>query len=458
MKRPVIDVVAPRKISSGPPRTPVSNSTINLKTNTTQYRSQSPAPKQKIASPQPRRISASRISFLVFCACIGLVGAVFVGRAVSQMSSSSGQKVSQSGISVPTAQSSPLVTDRVTSRLMFVGDIFWGRAIERAANASGQGPAYIYSGLKIEDKSGYDMWVGDMECPVTDRNISYQTQVDSLLFNCRPEYLSETSKWFDVLSLANNHTDNNGGDWGLEQSRLHIANAGIQHFGTYSLDDPDEVCEIISAKAKSLVKAEVRIPVAICGYNLVVNVQPTDELMQNMKRLSSYMPVIAMPHMGVEYRATAEPEKQNAYRAMIDNGADVVIGAHPHVVQNSEVYKGRLIVYSTGNFLFDQQILGADTTQGLGVGIELAINDQEAINTYTNIGAECVAYKDSCLDMISEKIATRPSIEVAYSFEYFDQSTGVPTRASENTRAIIKAKAGVDGLTGLDTVWGGYRW
>jgi len=57
---------------------------------------------------------------------------------------------------------------------------------------------------------------------------------------------------------------------------------------------------------------------------------------------------------GVEYTDTANPGQVKIARALIDNGADMLLGTHPHWVQNFEVYKGKPIFYSLGNFIFDQ--------------------------------------------------------------------------------------------------------
>ena len=62
--------------------------------------------------------------------------------------------------------------------------------------------------------------------------------------------------------------------------------------------------------------------------------------------------MIPYMHWGWEEYPTSPRQKQLA-RLMIDHGADVVIGSHPHIVQETEMYKGRLIVYSLGNFVFD---------------------------------------------------------------------------------------------------------
>jgi poly-gamma-glutamate capsule biosynthesis protein CapA/YwtB (metallophosphatase superfamily) len=62
--------------------------------------------------------------------------------------------------------------------------------------------------------------------------------------------------------------------------------------------------------------------------------------------------VIPFMHWGWEYEGANERQQKLA-RLMIDNGADVVVGSHPHVTQGAEYYNGKLIVYSLGNFVFD---------------------------------------------------------------------------------------------------------
>jgi len=63
--------------------------------------------------------------------------------------------------------------------------------------------------------------------------------------------------------------------------------------------------------------------------------------------------IIVFPHWGVEYALTNSDRQSEYARYFIDNGADIVIGAHPHVLQNSEEYGGKMIYYSLGNFVFD---------------------------------------------------------------------------------------------------------
>jgi poly-gamma-glutamate synthesis protein (capsule biosynthesis protein) len=83
--------------------------------------------------------------------------------------------------------------------------------------------------------------------------------------------------------------------------------------------------------------------------------------------------VIVYPHWGPEYELFPSSNQVLLARQFIDAGADIVLGAHPHVVQPIEVYKGKLIVYSLGNFVFDQQFSNA-VKNGLGVGLVINRN------------------------------------------------------------------------------------
>jgi poly-gamma-glutamate synthesis protein (capsule biosynthesis protein) len=69
--------------------------------------------------------------------------------------------------------------------------------------------------------------------------------------------------------------------------------------------------------------------------------------------------------------------QQQVGHQLIAAGADIIIGHHPHVIQGLEIYQGKPIFYSLGNFIFDQYF-SSDTQEGLGVGIELA-NDKITI-------------------------------------------------------------------------------
>jgi Bacterial capsule synthesis protein PGA_cap len=82
--------------------------------------------------------------------------------------------------------------------------------------------------------------------------------------------------------------------------------------------------------------------------------------------------LVGLVHGGVEYSLLASPQQEAFDRSLIDAGTNLVIGAHPHVVEPVEAYHHGLIFYSLGNFIFDQYF-SPDVQQGLGV--DLTIDD-----------------------------------------------------------------------------------
>lgn len=335
---------------------------------------------------------------------------------------------------------------------MFAGDVNWGRYTQRRADASGKGYDYLMSGIRPTDRAAYDAWIANFECPVTTRDVPYATQVATLTFNCRPEYLTALAKYFTAASLANNHMNNNGGQWGLGQTRSNLEQNGIQYFGTYDMTQTGDICEVITVPAMSGLK-QVGLPVALCGYMYVVDAVPSDEQLQVMRAYAKVMPVVAFPHMGVEYRSTAEFEKVQAYHRMIDNGADIVIGAHPHVIQNTESYKGRLIAYSVGNFLFDQQSVSAETNRALTVGLRLSIPAGPEANEYLAAADSCKVFKDACLQALQKAIVERPVITVAYDFDCYSLTSGVPVKGTAQECTLANKAATTGTLGNLSMQW-----
>ena len=80
--------------------------------------------------------------------------------------------------------------------------------------------------------------------------------------------------------------------------------------------------------------------------------------------------IVVSMHDGTEYAHASNVNQQKFAHTAIESGADLVIGHHPHVVQEVEMYQGKYIFYSLGNFIFDQ-MWSIDTRQGLAVKILL---------------------------------------------------------------------------------------
>ena len=305
------------------------------------------------------------------------------------------------------------------SRMLVTGNSFWGRYVERAARRSENPEAFPFARLAEFGRQDYEAWITGLECPVTDKgsDLSPEYMNETLVFNCDPGFLPEFARWFDVVTLANNHTDNMGAD-GFIETQQKLESVGIQYFGHYDPEKTEDVCEVIGMPVRAFddrgqMSSHV-IPIAMCAHHGVYRI-PSETSINQIQAYAQYFPVIAMPHSGTEYVPSADGIKTRTYRAMIDAGADVVLGDHPHWVQNSEAYKNKLIIYSMGNFIFDQQgSLEVIRSAAIDLTVRMDNLDSNEFEELTSLGTRCFEHKDSCLDYAQTNNMTKPKV----SFEY----------------------------------------
>ena len=136
-----------------------------------------------------------------------------------------------------------------------------------------------------------------------------------------------------------------------------------------------------------------------------------------MKEYASYVPTIAMPHMGAEYQPSHDQLRQNLYRRMIDySGVDSVIADHPHWVQDVEAYRGKLIVYSMGNFMFDQYD-GTEYSRSATIEANAAVAVKDVdFEKWNKLGEACLKDKRTCFENIKQ--AKMPKISIAWKYDY----------------------------------------
>lgn len=295
----------------------------------------------------------------------------------------------------------------ITSNDAFFGNAYWGRYMNDWAMASDLKTAYPFSRLNEFGREDYNAWVAGLECPtVAGVHLTSAEEDATLSFNCSPDYLPEAAKWFTAFTMANNHSDNQGVE-GFAETRRHLDENGIQYFGHYDPTVQSDVCEVISwpvtVTYDDASKKAGSIPIALCGFHGVFQIPP-EESIAVMEKYSEYMPVIAMPHMGVEYQPAPDSLKEATYRSMIDHGADMVLGDHPHWIQNTEAYNGHLIVYSMGNFMFDQQDT-AEVVRSAGIRVLMNSKDADAaqLKKWLALGDSCKAFHDDCLAKVTEQ-------------------------------------------------------
>jgi len=159
----------------------------------------------------------------------------------------------------------------------------------------------------------------------------------------------------DAASLANNHSTNFGLD-GLSQTSTILKSAGITPFGQ------NNNIEYLNIKGKKVaLLGFVELGNNWTGLN---NATPENvaELVSEAKTKADI--VITAFHWGVEYTRKPTQNQLNLAHIAIDNGADIVLGNHPHWIQENEIYKDKFITYAQGNTIFDQD-WSQETKEGI---------------------------------------------------------------------------------------------
>jgi poly-gamma-glutamate capsule biosynthesis protein CapA/YwtB (metallophosphatase superfamily) len=216
--------------------------------------------------------------------------------------------------------------------ISFIGDCTIGCDVRWPAFDSAverHGYAYFFSGVKSV-LAADDYTVANLETAVIDSGTPIEKQ---FRFRARPAYLTILKEGgVECVSTANNHSWDFG-DSGYAETQRNLYRYGIDCFG-YD--------RILTKEIKGL-------RFAFVGQSFSLQ----DSILHRIRTLRDSVDfIIAAMHWGNE-REYQPDEKQKAMgRALIDAGADLVIGHHPHVLQPMEKYRERWIAYSLGNFVF----------------------------------------------------------------------------------------------------------
>ena len=189
------------------------------------------------------------------------------------------------------------------------------------------------------------------------------------LFNAPGEVMDAIKDaGYQVLDLAHNHILDSQIE-GVVSTADAIEKAGMTPVGVYTHESRD--------KAPLLIKEVNGIKVAILAYsygfngieqsisqedyNRYLSDLDEDKMKSEIERAEKEADItIIMPQMGVEYQIEPTEEQKKLYHKMIDWGADIIFGGHPHVVEPAETVEKdgdkKLIIYSMGNFISNQRI------------------------------------------------------------------------------------------------------
>ncbi len=262
--------------------------------------------------------------------------------------------------------------------LVLVGDIMLSRNVGAKMKKYGD---YHYPFLKVQELiSGADISFGNLESPIAPGT---PVPTGSFVFRADPESV-EGLDWagFDVLSLANNHILNKGTD-GLTKTFGYLSAQGIDYCGAMK-DSKDPLAQMVVKEIKGrkiafLCYAYGPDYYAVGPENPGMALMDSEQLKADLTAAQEQTDfVIVSMHDGAEYQNKSSKHQQDFARLAIDSGADLVVGHHPHVVQEVEKYKGKYIFYSLGNFVFDQ-MWSEETREGVAVKIILSKNEVKDI-------------------------------------------------------------------------------
>ncbi|MEQ1826243.1 MAG: CapA family protein [Pirellula sp.] len=238
-----------------------------------------------------------------------------------------------------------------TVKLLFVGDVMLDGGPGHVI-ASGKDPFQACKELFV----GVDLSIANLECVLGRggeqlyKEFAFRGAVDS------PRYLK---KYFNAVSLANNHSGDYGSD-GLLEMLATLDKEKIPYFGAGRNAIEAHKPFVFECKGHKVAllgfnefnaefyAAKENVPgsAPLFSYNVVRNIKHARE------KLECDI-VIPFLHWGEELRPEPRADQRQLARTWIDAGATAVIGAHPHVTQTVEYYRGRPIIYSLGNFVFD---------------------------------------------------------------------------------------------------------
>ena len=245
--------------------------------------------------------------------------------------------------------------------VVFVGDVMVAETPGKLI-AQGVDPFLPFQSLL----QAHDLRIGNLECVVATGGTAL---AKPYTFRAEPRVLPVLKRHFDAMSLANNHSGDFGKAAFAEQLDL-MRKAGLPYFGG-GVDATEAHAPLIMERNG--------LRIALLGY---VEFKPRafeadahrpgvawsgedDQVIEDIvaaRTVHRADIVIPYMHWGWEEEAQPSPRLRAFARRMIDAGADMVVGGHPHVTQGADVYKGKPIIYSLGNVLFNGFDTDATTT------------------------------------------------------------------------------------------------
>lgn len=308
------------------------------------------------------------------------------------------QRPGENSTSAPSAE---------TVKILFVGDIMPSRWVDRAMKQNG----YDFPFQRVIPLlASYDIVFGNLESPVREGRT---VNPGEMRFRTDPEFIPALARaGFQIMSLANNHIGDEG-TVGIASTTEYLERSSIfwVGVGTTSSAYAPTILEkdglhvaFVAGNDPSIVHPSYCAGGKHIGSACFDKTRIAEGL--SVARAQADFVVFSM-HAGTEYATSSNFLQRSIARHAIDSGADIVIGHHPHVIQERELYKGKWIYYSLGNFIFDQE-WSRNTKLGLALGVEIAKNNASVLRlTHTIVRVD---------EYAQPRLATTEEAEDMYAF------------------------------------------
>ena len=265
--------------------------------------------------------------------------------------------------------------------LTIVGDIMLSRGVDSYIKKRGYD--HLYENMKdifLED----DLTIVNLECPITEYSRG-ANKASRFVFKASADNAKAMKKaGIDLCDLANNHTMDYRSE-GLKDTMDELERAGISYVGagenagvdmSYIFEKDGFRLGILAYSIFPPEGFVYNADKANINFLLDYDGSKSEKIKAELKNLKADFKMVYF-HWGIEYEPYASKMQKDLARYAIDNGADFVVGAHPHVIQESELYKGKYIYYSLGNCIFDKQVpKGTDE----GLMLRISIDKKNNVN------------------------------------------------------------------------------
>jgi poly-gamma-glutamate synthesis protein (capsule biosynthesis protein) len=290
-----------------------------------------------------------------------------------------------------------IYSDKDYLRAIFVGDVLLSRYVADSVYKNFNGDYRNIFSYVEPFLQGADIVFGNLENPVTEERMTIRDNIDSLLrtpvagvaslvnvccsFGAEVQAL-DALKWagFNVVNIANNHSGD-AGVKGIEETVYNLREIDLNYVGggldSYEAHEP-------------YVYNKNNIKIGILGYSNILSSKTwkatetkagislyDDNMVKKDIMLTKNVAdiVIVSMHFGEEGDISPDPNEIQIAHSIVDSGANIVIGHHPHVVLPVEVYSDGLVAYSLGNFVFDED----SYDKSAGLLLEIFINKDKNI-------------------------------------------------------------------------------